>query len=159
VSGAVVQTHGDRGFTKRNLQTQHNSQNQVQISSSSSTAAPQTLSRLAGNGNANLNLNSNSFNPGLSHHKWSERAVVPLSEKIKLREDGTVDCLDKGIFPHPISCKQFVHCVTSEENDGTLRAWVYACPKSLTFDPIGGMCNYDEFAYSKKAPFGNACIE
>lgn len=82
--------------------------------------------------------------------KWSPRAVVPLSEKIRLRPDGSVQCLDKGIFPHPVSCRQFVHCAASEKNDGNIRSWVYACPKSLSFDAVGGMCNWTS---------DNACIE
>lgn len=82
--------------------------------------------------------------------KWSPRAVVPLSEKIKLREDGSVQCLDKGIFPHPVSCRQFVHCAASESNDGTIRSWLYMCPKTLSFDAVGGMCNWTN---------DNACIE
>lgn len=82
--------------------------------------------------------------------KWSPRAVVPLSEKIKLREDGSVQCLDKGIFPHPVSCRQFVHCAASDSNDGAIRSWLYMCPKTLSFDAVGGMCNWTN---------DNACIE
>jgi len=78
--------------------------------------------------------------------KWSERAVVPLSEKIRLRPDGSVQCLDHGLFHHPVNCRQFVHC--AENTDGTIQSWLFACPKSLAFD--GQMCNWTA---------DNACIE
>ena len=79
-------------------------------------------------------------------------ATVPLSEKIRLDEQGNIYCLDKGIFPHPTSCKKFVHCVQGGEDEGSssgsdrdnnvIRGWIYSCPEQLSFDVIGGMCNW-----------------
>lgn len=133
----------DRGFAKRNLESQP---------PPPKPKAYQQRETKAITGNTQLNKNS-FINPVLSNHKWSERAVVPLSEKVKLM-DGSVKCLDRGIFPHPISCKQFVHCV--EDNDASIKGYVYECPPSLSFNPVGGICDYDEFANSKR---GSSCIE
>lgn len=135
-----------KGVAKRNLPTEAHAFNSFESS--------QPFAR--NNGNANSKV-SNGFKLD-EMPKWSQRAVVPLSEKVRYNpEDGSVFCLDKGIFPHPISCQLFVHCAPSEENNGSIRSWVYSCPKLLTFDPIGQMCNWSP--NSKLSPNGNGCIE
>ncbi|XP_046403174.1 mucin-5AC isoform X1 [Ischnura elegans] len=79
------------------------------------------------------------------------------SEKVRVRVDGTVQCLDRGNFPHPLafrsddnippSCnRRFVSCA---EVEGNILGWEYECPRHLTFDPIGGICNW--------APEGLGC--
>lgn len=44
-----------------------------------------------------------------------------------------------GNFPHPLNCRSFISC--SKIND-SLRGHVFSCPKGLTFDPVGGICNW-----------------
>ncbi|CAH2002614.1 unnamed protein product [Acanthoscelides obtectus] len=61
-------------------------------------------------------------------------------KKVLIHANGVIECLDQGSFPHPISCKKFISCAKME--DGQLLGWEYTCPKELSFDPIGGMCNW-----------------
>ncbi|KAF7271064.1 hypothetical protein GWI33_016024 [Rhynchophorus ferrugineus] len=65
---------------------------------------------------------------------------IPEHSKVLLHSDGSFVCLDRGNFPHPISCKKFISCARME--NGKLIGWEYTCPKGLSFDPIGGMCNW-----------------
>ncbi|XP_028035977.1 cell wall protein DAN4-like [Bombyx mandarina] len=60
--------------------------------------------------------------------------------KVILHEKGTIECLDVGNFPHPTSCKKFISCARMEGE--TIVAWEYICPKGLSFDPVGGICNW-----------------
>ncbi|VEN35608.1 unnamed protein product [Callosobruchus maculatus] len=60
--------------------------------------------------------------------------------KVLIHANGVIECLDQGSFPHPISCKKFISCAKME--GGQLLGWEYTCPKELSFDPIGGMCNW-----------------
>ncbi|XP_045772940.1 mucin-3A-like [Maniola jurtina] len=53
---------------------------------------------------------------------------------------GNIECLDIGNFPHPTSCKKFISCARMES--GEVRGWEYVCPKGLSFDPVGGICNW-----------------
>ncbi|GLH07683.1 Uncharacterized protein GBIM_13129 [Gryllus bimaculatus] len=66
--------------------------------------------------------------------------VSPLSRKVRIHSDGYIECLDQGNFPHPYSCKQFISCAKMENGD--LLGWEYTCPRQLSFDPIGGICNW-----------------
>lgn len=66
--------------------------------------------------------------------------LVPLSNKVRIMEDGSPQCLDVGVFPHPSSCKQFVNCF---RNPGLgIVGSIYKCPSYLAFDPVGGRCNW-----------------
>ncbi|XP_028176647.1 mucin-5AC [Ostrinia furnacalis] len=60
--------------------------------------------------------------------------------KVVLHGKGTIECLDIGNFPHPTSCKKFISC--SRQETGNLIGWAYICPKGLSFDPVGGICNW-----------------
>ncbi|XP_065559304.1 uncharacterized protein LOC136026547 isoform X1 [Artemia franciscana] len=60
-------------------------------------------------------------------------------EKVKI-VNGRVRCFDVGNFPYPGTCKKFINC--ARVDSGAVRAWVYTCPKELTFDPVGGLCNW-----------------
>ncbi|CAH0715277.1 unnamed protein product, partial [Brenthis ino] len=60
--------------------------------------------------------------------------------KVVLHDKGNIECLDIGNFPHPTSCKKFISCARVES--GAVRGWEYICPKGLSFDPVGGMCNW-----------------
>lgn len=60
--------------------------------------------------------------------------------KVVMHENGNIECLDIGNFPHPTSCKKFISCARIE--NGSLLGWEYICPKGLSFDPVGGICNW-----------------
>nr|CAD7197331.1 unnamed protein product [Timema douglasi] len=64
----------------------------------------------------------------------------PKSNKVMVHGDGYIECLDQGSFPHPYSCKKFISCAKME--NGGLLGWEYTCPKQLSFDPVGGICNW-----------------
>lgn len=65
---------------------------------------------------------------------------IPEHSKVLLHSSGAIECLDQGNFPHPASCRKFISCAKME--NGETIGWQYTCPKSLSFDPIGGMCNW-----------------
>ncbi|XP_060520818.1 uncharacterized protein LOC132698641 [Cylas formicarius] len=65
---------------------------------------------------------------------------IPEHSKVLVHSDGRIECLDQGNFPHPVSCKKFISCAKME--NGKVIGWEYTCPKNLSFDPIGGMCNW-----------------
>ncbi|XP_041979443.1 mucin-5AC-like, partial [Aricia agestis] len=60
--------------------------------------------------------------------------------KVIVRGEGNIQCLDIGNFPHPTSCKKFISCARIES--GAVLGWEYICPKGLSFDPVGGICNW-----------------
>ncbi|XP_050684212.1 mucin-5AC [Leptidea sinapis] len=60
--------------------------------------------------------------------------------KVHLDEKGNIECLDVGNFPHPTSCKKFISC--ARIRGGSVLGWEYICPKGLSFDPVGGICNW-----------------
>lgn len=65
---------------------------------------------------------------------------IPEHSKVLLHGNGIIECLDQGNFPHPVSCKKFIYCAKMD-NDKIV-GWEYTCPKNLSFDPIGGICNW-----------------
>ena len=65
---------------------------------------------------------------------------IPEHSKVLIHSSGVIQCLDQGSFPHPVSCKKFISCAKMET--GSVLGWEYTCPKDLSFDPIGGMCNW-----------------
>lgn len=65
---------------------------------------------------------------------------VALKGKVRIHGDGYIECLDMGSFPHPFSCRKFISCAKTEY--GSLFGWEYTCPKGLSFDPVGGICNW-----------------
>ncbi|CAG0889212.1 unnamed protein product [Darwinula stevensoni] len=71
--------------------------------------------------------------------------VINLDRKIRMMEDGRIKCLDAGLFPHPNHCKKFISCVRMKT--GKMRGWIYTCPSHLAFDPIGGMCNWNDATF------------
>lgn len=60
--------------------------------------------------------------------------------KVLIHPSGKIQCLDQGNFPHPVSCRKFISCAKME--NGAVIGWEYTCPKNLSFDPIGGICNW-----------------
>jgi len=58
---------------------------------------------------------------------------------VEIDEDGRVFCFDVGTFAYPEDCSKFVRC--ARENSA-LRGWVQSCPTLLSFDPVGGLCNW-----------------
>lgn len=67
-------------------------------------------------------------------------ADIPEHSKVLIDNSGTIHCLDQGNFPHPVSCKKFISCAKME--NGNVIGWEYTCPKNLSFDPVGGICNW-----------------
>lgn len=65
---------------------------------------------------------------------------VVLQVKVILHDAGIIECLDQGNFPHPLSCKKFISCAKMEI--GGVVGWEYTCPKGLSYDPVGGICNW-----------------
>lgn len=65
---------------------------------------------------------------------------VALKGKVRIHGDGYIECLDMGSFPHPFSCQKFISCAKTEY--GSLLGWEYTCPKGLSFEPVGGICNW-----------------
>ncbi|XP_077267426.1 uncharacterized protein LOC143900217 isoform X2 [Temnothorax americanus] len=63
-----------------------------------------------------------------------------LNSKLFLTSKGTVRCLDQGNFPHPYSCKKFISCARMV--NGQVIGTEYTCPDKLSFDPVGGICNW-----------------
>ncbi|XP_008545499.1 mucin-5AC isoform X1 [Microplitis demolitor] len=63
-----------------------------------------------------------------------------LQDKIYVTARGTFGCLDQGTFAHPTSCKKFITC--AKMVGGQVVATEYTCPKKLSFDPVGGICNW-----------------
>ncbi|KAL6264649.1 hypothetical protein P5V15_004750 [Pogonomyrmex californicus] len=63
-----------------------------------------------------------------------------LNSKLFLTSKGTVRCLDQGNFPHPYSCKKFITCARMV--NGQVIGTEYTCPDKLSFDPVGGICNW-----------------
>lgn len=66
---------------------------------------------------------------------------IPKQSKVLLYSSGIIKCFDQGNFPHPISCRKFISCAKMETGD--VIGWEYTCPKNLSFDPIGGICNWE----------------
>ncbi|XP_018567328.1 uncharacterized protein LOC108907949 [Anoplophora glabripennis] len=88
---------------------------------------------------------SNTFRP-LSEYDYYDSiegsvfGKIPEHSKVLLHSNGVIECLDQGNFPHPVSCKKFISCAKME--NGKVLGWEYTCPKNLSFDPIGGICNW-----------------
>ncbi|KAK5639906.1 hypothetical protein RI129_010717 [Pyrocoelia pectoralis] len=65
---------------------------------------------------------------------------LPVYSKVLIDNHGIVRCFDQGSFPHPASCKRFIYC--AKIDNGDIIGWEYTCPKSLSFDPVGAICNW-----------------
>lgn len=71
-----------------------------------------------------------------------QRIIGKSSSQVKviMHGPGIIECLDQGNFPHPLSCKKFISCAKMEI--GGVIGWEYTCPKGLSYDPVGGICNW-----------------
>lgn len=65
---------------------------------------------------------------------------IPEHSKVLVHSSGAIECLDQGNFPHPASCKKFIYCARVINNK--FIGFEYTCPKDLSFDPVGGICNW-----------------
>ncbi|XP_026668174.1 mucin-5AC [Ceratina calcarata] len=77
------------------------------------------------------------------YYEDEEEPVVGKSTyngKLFLTSTGTIKCLDQGNFPHPYSCKKFITCARMV--NGLVIGAEYTCPDTLSFDPVGGICNW-----------------
>ncbi|KAK2580930.1 hypothetical protein KPH14_005997 [Odynerus spinipes] len=84
--------------------------------------------------------------PTIRDYDYYEDEETPIVEKsmyngkLFLTSKGTIKCLDQGNFPHPYSCKKFITCARFV--NGLLIGAEYTCPDKLSFDPVGGICNW-----------------
>jgi len=60
---------------------------------------------------------------------------------VEIDEDGRVFCYDVGNFAYPDDCRKFVQCARPGDA-GPIAGWVHTCPKALSFDPVGAICNW-----------------
>lgn len=75
---------------------------------------------------------------------YDDMIIGKLSSQVKviIHSDGKIECLDGGgSFPHPFSCKQFIQC--AHTNSRKLVGYVFNCPKNLSYDPVGRICNWN----------------
>lgn len=56
---------------------------------------------------------------------------------ITINDYGDLECLEQGVYPHPIECDKYVSCVTIEEN---IKLWTYKCPAGQLYDDFTGRC-------------------
>lgn len=63
-----------------------------------------------------------------------------LKNKIYVTSSGRIGCLDQGTFAHPFSCKKFITCAMMVGRK--VVPTEYSCPNKLSFDPVGGICNW-----------------
>lgn len=71
---------------------------------------------------------------------FSRSPHASVQVKVILHGNGNIECLDQGNFPHPLQCKKFISCAKMEV--GGLIGWEYTCPRGLSYDPVGGICNW-----------------
>ncbi|XP_043513827.1 flocculation protein FLO11-like isoform X2 [Frieseomelitta varia] len=77
------------------------------------------------------------------YYEDEEEPVIGKSTfngKLFLTSKGTFRCLDQGNFPHPYSCKKFITC--AKMVNGLVIGAEYTCPDKLSYDPVGGICNW-----------------
>lgn len=81
--------------------------------------------------------------PGAEYDYYDASVLthLPPNSKVLVLPSGAVQCLDRGNFPHPSSCKRFISCHEGGVGEGII-GWEYMCPKGLSFDPVGGICNW-----------------
>ncbi|XP_054011866.1 uncharacterized protein LOC128894248 [Hylaeus anthracinus] len=77
------------------------------------------------------------------YYEDEEEPVIAKSTyngKLFLTNKGNIRCLDQGNFPHPYSCKKFITC--AKMVNGLVVGAEYTCPDKLSYDPVGGICNW-----------------
>nr|XP_012154014.1 PREDICTED: nuclear pore complex protein DDB_G0274915 isoform X2 [Megachile rotundata] len=77
------------------------------------------------------------------YYEDEEESVIgksTLNGKLFLTSKGSIRCLDQGNFPHPYSCRKFITCARMV--NGLVVGAEYTCPDKLSFDPVGGICNW-----------------
>lgn len=92
----------------------------------------------------NLHSSINYLKPAVTDYDYyddEEKRFVggKSDDKLLINKDG-IQCLDQGNFAHPDSCKRFITCAKMFDN--RLVGTEYTCPPKLSFDPIGGICNW-----------------
>ncbi|XP_075219897.1 chitinase 6 isoform X2 [Lycorma delicatula] len=135
VTPVVYSSRGTlRPFVKKRITQQPTTSVKVSTPRPSYITKTKTSSSTSGRG---------TYDPSVdyeSDYYAAEPVDVPLSGKVRIHNDGYIECLDIGNFPHPFSCKKFISCAKME--NGHLLGWEYTCPRGLSFDPIGGICNW-----------------
>lgn len=89
-------------------------------------------------------IRSRPYKPAVTDYDYygdeEERFVGKPNGKLLITNRGVIKCFDQGNFPHPTSCKKFISCARMV--NGIVIGTEYTCPNKLSFDPIGGMCNW-----------------
>lgn len=104
---------------------------------------PQEYPRLSTSSGRSERLTLITRGPG-SEYDYYDATVfsqLPPNSKVLVLPSGSVQCLDRGNFPHPSSCKKFISCYEGGVGEGII-GWEYTCPRGLSFDPVGGICNW-----------------
>ncbi|GAB0097299.1 uncharacterized protein DMENIID0001_129320 [Sergentomyia squamirostris] len=88
---------------------------------------------------------SRTYRPAIDYDYYDDeddRIIGKSNSQVKviLHGHGIIECLDQGNFPHPLSCRKFISCAKME--NGGVVGWEYTCPKGLSYDPVGGICNW-----------------
>lgn len=79
--------------------------------------------------------------PEYDYYDAGVLSQLPPNSKVLVLPSGAVQCLDRGNFPHPGSCRKFISCYEGGVGEGII-GWEYTCPRGLSFDPVGGICNW-----------------
>lgn len=79
--------------------------------------------------------------PEYDYYDAGVLSQLPPNSKVLVLPSGAVQCLDRGNFPHPGSCRKFISCYEGGVGEGVI-GWEYTCPRGLSFDPVGGICNW-----------------
>uniref|UniRef100_A0ABD2XDY3 Chitin-binding type-2 domain-containing protein n=1 Tax=Trichogramma kaykai TaxID=54128 RepID=A0ABD2XDY3_9HYME len=88
---------------------------------------------------------SKPLKPAVSDYDYYEddevsQYVTSSDGEIAITSQGYIKCLDQGTFAHPNNCRKFISC--AKIVNGVTIGTEYSCPSGLSFDPVGGMCNW-----------------
>lgn len=74
--------------------------------------------------------------------KQADGAVIDEEfEGLTLDENGTLECLEQGVYPHPTDCDKYVSCVHEQTK---FTAYPYKCPVGQLYDEFTGRCLEEE---------------
>ncbi|KAF7395647.1 hypothetical protein HZH68_009697 [Vespula germanica] len=115
------------------------------VTTTTMTTTTRTTTRTRKDGTSRSSTNR-PRRPPVIDYDYYEDEDTPIVEKamyngkLFLTSNGTIRCLDQGNFPHPSSCKKFITC--AKMVNGLIMGAEYTCPDKLSFDPVGGICNW-----------------
>ncbi|XP_034489275.1 serine-rich adhesin for platelets [Drosophila innubila] len=78
--------------------------------------------------------------PYLKHQSQSQaRSKSQTQPAVIVHDQGVIECLELGNFPHPLSYRKFISCAKLVETGGIV-GWEYTCPKEHEYDSVSGIC-------------------